>query len=138
VTLVSWMRGTAVTAFPDTPAGDHGYDYFRKVVDFQGIKSTAGAVSFAGFNRREVWVALATLLYVDVLNTTGTVYSLAELGGFVDEKGGFEGEYAAFLVDGGATVLASALGSSTVTTYVESTAGIREGGRTGITAIVAG
>ncbi|MQM05882.1 hypothetical protein Taro_038697 [Colocasia esculenta] len=139
VTLVSWVRGTAVTAFPDTPVGRRSYDYFSKVVDFHSIESTAGAISFSGFNRSEVWTALATLLYVDILDTTGTMYSLAELGGFVDEtKGSFEGEYMAFLVDGGATVLGSALGSSTVTTYVESTAGIKEGGRTGITAITVG
>ncbi|MQM11033.1 hypothetical protein Taro_043935 [Colocasia esculenta] len=77
---------------------------------------------------REVWTALASLLYVDILDTTGTMYSLAELGGFVDEtKGSFEGECMAFLVDGGASVLGSALRSSTVTTYVESTSGIKEG-----------
>ncbi|RCV10996.1 hypothetical protein SEVIR_2G158500v4 [Setaria viridis] len=135
VTVVSWIRGTSVTVFPDTPAGNAGFSYFKKVVDFHMIKSTAGHLSFGGFRHGNVWLALLTLLYVDVLDTTGTMYSMAEYGGFTDESGGFEGEYRAFLVDAGSTVLSAGLGSSTVTTYVESTAGIREGGRTGLTAI---
>ena len=77
-----------------------------------------------------------TLLYVDVLATTGILYTMAELGGFVDDKGSFEGEYMAYLVDAGTTVVASTLGGSPVATYVESSAGLREGGRTGLTAVI--
>ncbi|GJN28035.1 hypothetical protein PR202_gb16116 [Eleusine coracana subsp. coracana] len=141
VTAVSWIRGTSVTVFPDTPAGNAAFSYFKKVVDFHLIiRSTAGQVSFGGFRHGKVWLALATLLYVDVLDTTGTMYSMAEYAGFVaDSSGGtgglFEGEYRAFLVDAGSTVLSAGLGSSTVATYVESAAGIREGGRTGLTAV---
>ncbi|KQJ88611.1 adenine/guanine permease AZG2 [Brachypodium distachyon] len=135
VTAVSWVRGTSVTVFPDTPAGDAGFSYFKKVVDFHMIGTTAGQLSFGGFRHGSVWLAMLTLLYVDVLDTTGTMYSMAEYGGFTDGEGGFEGEYRAFLVDAGSTVLSAALGSTTVTTYIESTAGIREGGRTGVTAI---
>lgn len=136
VTLVSWFRGTAVTYFPHSPLGDEKYSYFKKVVDFHKIKSTAGVVSFNGFNRSEVWLALATLFYIDVLATTGTLYTMAEIGGFVSDQGTFEGEYMAYIVDGGSTVVAAVLGVSPVATYVESSAGIREGGRTGITAVV--
>ncbi|XP_066337931.1 adenine/guanine permease AZG2-like [Miscanthus floridulus] len=140
VTVVSWIRGTSVTVFPDTAAGNAGFEYFKKVVDFHMIRTTAGRVSFAGFRHGNVWLAFLTLLYVDVLDTTGTMYSMAEYGGFVQDGNGagggsFEGEYRAFLVDAGSTVLSAGLGSSTVTTYIESTAGIREGGRTGLTAI---
>ncbi|PQP92051.1 hypothetical protein Pyn_01288 [Prunus yedoensis var. nudiflora] len=110
VTLISWFRGTHVTVFPNTPVGDTSYNYFKKVVDFHKIQSTAGAFSFSNFNRSEVWVALATLLYVDVLATTGTLYTMAEMGGFVNDEGGFEGEYLAYLVDAGSTIVASALG----------------------------
>lgn len=138
VTLISWIRGTAVTCFPDTPMGDANYMYFRKVVDFHKIQSTAGAISFSNFNRSEVWVALVSLLYVDVLATTGTLYTMAEIGGFVDEKGNFEGEYLAYMVDASSTIMGSALGVSPIATYVESSAGIREGGRTGLTAVIVG
>ncbi|KAG8090826.1 hypothetical protein GUJ93_ZPchr0011g28555 [Zizania palustris] len=135
VTVVSWIRGTSVTAFPDTEAGNAGFAYFKKVVDFHMIKNTAGQLSFGGLRHGNAWIAVLTLLYVDVLATTGTMYSMAEYGGFTDGAGGFDGEYRAFLVDAGSTVLSAALGSTTVTTYIESTAGIREGGRTGLTAI---
>ncbi|XP_059657284.1 adenine/guanine permease AZG2 [Cornus florida] len=138
VTLISWIRGTAVTSFPNTPLGDTNYKYFKKVVDFHKIKSTAGAISFTNFNRSEVWVALVTLLYVDVLATTGTLYTMAEIGGFVNDQGGFEGEYVAYMVDASSTVVGSALGVSPIATYIESTAGIREGGRTGLTAVIVG
>ncbi|XP_021286994.1 adenine/guanine permease AZG2 [Herrania umbratica] len=138
VTLISWIRGTAVTYFPDTTLGDANYNYFKKVVDFHKIQSTAGAISFSNFNRSEVWVALATLLYVDVLATTGTLYTMAEIGGFVDDKGSFEGEYLAYIVDSSSTIMASALGVSPIATYVESSAGIKEGGRTGLTAVIIG
>ncbi|XP_077228044.1 xanthine/uracil permease family protein [Tasmannia lanceolata] len=138
VTLVSWIRNTSVTYFPDTPLGNTSYDYFKKVVDFHKIEASAGAIRFGGFNRSEVWIALVTLLYVDILNTTGDLYSMADLAGFLNEEGGFEGEYLAFMVDASSTIIGSALGTATMTTFVESLAGIREGGRTGITAMTVG
>ncbi|KAH7865024.1 hypothetical protein Vadar_001296 [Vaccinium darrowii] len=136
VTLISWIRGTSVTYFPNSPLGDSNYNYFTKVVDFHKIKSTLGAISFTHFNNSEVWVALVTLLYVDVLATTGTLYTMAEIGGFVDDQGNIEGEYISYMVDAGATVVGAAVGVSPIATYVESSAGIREGGRTGLTAVI--
>ncbi|TYI72464.1 hypothetical protein E1A91_D07G063000v1 [Gossypium mustelinum] len=136
ITLVSWIRGTSFTIFPKTPLGDTNYNYFKKVVDFHKIESTFGVISFSHFNRPEVWIALVTLLYVDVLATTGTLYTMAEIGGFLDDKGSFEGEYLAYIVDASSTIVGSALGVSPVATYVESSAGIKEGGRTGLTAVV--
>ncbi|KAL5544002.1 hypothetical protein UlMin_007786 [Ulmus minor] len=138
VTIVSWFRNTSVTYFPSNPVGDLNFEFFKKVVDFHGIQTTAGAISFTNFNRSEVWVALATLLYVDVLATTGTLYTMAEIGGFVDDQGSFEGEYLAYIVDAGATIVGSTLGVSPIATYVESSAGMREGGRTGLTAVIIG
>ncbi|XP_047307100.1 adenine/guanine permease AZG2-like [Impatiens glandulifera] len=138
VTIISCIRGTTFTNFPNTPIGDSRYEYFKKIVDFHTIKSTAGAISFSGFNTSQVWLALATLLYVDVLSTTGTLYTMAEIAGLVDENGSFEGEYQAYMVDACATVVGSALGVSPIATYVESSAGIREGGRTGLTAVIVG
>ncbi|KAK6920578.1 Nucleobase cation symporter 2 family [Dillenia turbinata] len=138
VTFISWFRGTKVTCFPNTPQGDSDYNYFKKIVDFHTIKSTARALSFREFNRSEVWVALVTMLYVDVLSTTGVLYTMAEIGGFVNEKGGFEGEYQAYIVDALSTVVGSLLGVSPTATYVESSAGMREGGRTGLTAVFIG
>lgn len=138
VTVVSWIRGTSVTIFPDTPLGNLNYKYFKKVVSFHSIESTAGKISFSDFKSGSVWIYVITILYIDIVDTTSSMHSMAELAGFTDEKGGFDGEYRAFLVDGGSTIIGAALGTTTVTTYVESIAGIREGGRTGLTAITVG
>ncbi|EFJ18930.1 hypothetical protein SELMODRAFT_419549 [Selaginella moellendorffii] len=135
VTGISWFRGTKVTYFPNTDAGNAAYSYFRKVVDVHTIKGTAGALSFAEIGKSQFWVALITFLYVDILDTTGTLYSMAKFAGFVDENGDFEGQYQAFMSDAAAIVVGSALGTSPVTAFIESSTGIREGGRTGITAL---
>ncbi|XP_074302308.1 adenine/guanine permease AZG2-like [Silene latifolia] len=138
VTFISWFRGTSVTYFPYTPIGDATYNYFKKVFDFHLIKSTFGAISFAQFNNSQVWVAIITLLYVDVLGTTCSLYTMAEIGGLINENGSFEGEYTAYLVDGSSTIVGSVLGVSPIATYIESSAGIREGGKTGLTAVIVG
>ncbi|CAL1381289.1 unnamed protein product [Linum trigynum] len=138
VTAVSWFRHTKVTAFPDDSAGDAAFEYFRKVVDVHAIKSTAGALSFKGIGSGQFWEALITFLYVDVLDTTGTLYSMARFAGFADENGDFEGQYFAFMSDATSIVVGSLLGTSPVTAFIESSTGIREGGRTGITALTVG
>ncbi|MQL92344.1 hypothetical protein Taro_024967 [Colocasia esculenta] len=135
VTAVSWFRNTSVTAFPDTSDGNDAYAYFKKVVDVHKIESTAGALSFSGMGKGFFWEALITFLYVDILDTTGTLYSMARFAGFVDAKGNFEGQYFAFMSDATAIVVGSLLGTSPVTAFIESSTGIREGGRTGLTAL---
>nr|GLL28046.1 adenine/guanine permease AZG1-like [Ipomoea trifida] len=138
VTAVSWFRNTRVTAFPDTPAGDSAFKYFKKVVDVHKIESTAGALSFKDIGKGHFWEALVTFLYVDILDTTGTLYSMARFAGFTDGSGNFEGQYFAFMSDASAIVVGSLLGTSPVTAFIESSTGIREGGRTGLTALTAG
>ncbi|XP_020593774.1 adenine/guanine permease AZG1 [Phalaenopsis equestris] len=135
VTVISWFRRTAVTVFPDTPSGNESYAYFKKVVDFHPIRSTAGTLSFSDITRGRFWEALFTFLYVDILDTTGTLHSMAQFAGFVDEKGEFEGQYFAFMSDATAIIAGSLLGTSPVTAFIESSTGIREGGRTGVTAL---
>ncbi|KAM7266000.1 hypothetical protein ACFE04_003683 [Oxalis oulophora] len=137
VTAVSWFRNTSVTAFPNTDAGNSSYQFFKKVVDVHVIEKTAGALSFNSITKGAFLEALVTFLYVDILDTTGTLYSMARFGGLVDEKGDFEGQYFAFMSDATSTVVGSLLGTSPVTTFVESSTGIREGGRTGLTALTA-
>ncbi|KOM37342.1 hypothetical protein LR48_Vigan03g072300 [Vigna angularis] len=135
VTVISWFRNTPVTVFPNTEFGDAGYNYFKKVVDVHVIKSTAGALSFAHMGKGAFWEALFTFLYVDILDTTGTLYSMARFAGFLDMNGDFEGQYFAFMSDASSIVVGSLLGTSSVTAFIESSTGIREGGRTGLTAI---
>jgi len=77
-------------------------------------------------------------LFVDLFDTTGTLVGVAHQGGFTDEKGGFPRMDRALTVDAVGTVLGSMLGTSTVTTYVESGAGVAVGGKTGLTSVVTG
>ncbi|KAJ4971658.1 hypothetical protein NE237_004757 [Protea cynaroides] len=135
VTAISWFRNTQVTAFPDTDAGNSAYQYFKKVVDVHSIQKTAGALSFAGIGKGYFWQALITFLYVDILDTTGTLYSMARFAGFTDSNGDFEGQYFAFMSDATSIVIGSLLGTSPVTAFIESSTGIKEGGRTGLTAL---
>ncbi|KAH9767422.1 Adenine/guanine permease AZG1 [Citrus sinensis] len=135
VTVVSWFRNTKVTAFPDTDAGNSAHKYFKKVVDVHVIESTAGALSFKSMGKGYFWEAVVTFLYVDILDTTGTLYSMARFAGFTDQNGDFEGQYFAFMSDAMSIVVGALLGTSPVTTFIESSTGIREGGRTGLTAL---
>ncbi|KAM7491860.1 hypothetical protein LguiA_034781 [Lonicera macranthoides] len=135
VTAISWFRNTSVTAFPHTPSGESAFEYFKQVVDVHKIQSTAGALSFRSIGEGSFWEALVTFLYVDILDTTGTLYSMASFAGFADANGDFEGQYFAFMSDASAIVFGSLLGTSPVTAFIESSTGIREGGRTGLTAL---
>lgn len=84
--------------------------YFKKVVDVHKIESTAGALSFDGIGQGYFWEALVTFLYVDILDTTGTLYSMARFAGFIDNNGDFEGQYFAFMSDATSIVIGSLLG----------------------------
>ena len=93
-------------------------------------------LTIVNFSSADVWLALFTLFYVDILDTTGTLYSMASFQGLLDKKGNFEGSTMAFTTDAIGTIVASLMGTPETTTYIESAAGIQEGGKTGITAIV--
>ncbi|KAF2540619.1 hypothetical protein F2Q68_00032970 [Brassica cretica] len=136
VTLAACPASSRASLAPViTSANGTVHDYFKKIVDVHVIKNTAGALSFSGISKGHFWEALVTFLYVDILDTTGTLYSMARFAGFVDENGDFEGQYFAFMSDASAIVIGSLLGTSPVTVFIESSTGIREGGRTGLTAI---
>ena len=75
-------------------------------------------------------------LFVDLFDTAGTLIGVAHRAGLLSENGRLPRLRGALLADSLATVAGAALGTSTTTSYIESTAGIRAGGRTGLTAIV--
>ncbi len=79
-----------------------------------------------------------SFVFVDVFDTMGTLLGTGARAGFLDEKGCLPRVNRAMLADAFGTMGGALMGTSTVTTYVESTAGISEGGRTGFTAIVVG
>jgi len=77
-------------------------------------------------------------LFVDLFDTSGTLIAVAQRGGLLDEQGKLPRLGKALLADSTATMAGAALGTSTTTSYVESTAGVAAGGRTGLTAVVVG
>ncbi|KAK3815323.1 MAG: xanthine/uracil permease family protein-like protein [Benniella sp.] len=126
ISTLSWFRGTAFTYSPYTDTGDAMFDYFKKVVTFHPIQSTLSGLRSS----------LVTFLYVDLLNTTGTLYSTAKFGGYMFKNGDFDGSSTAFLCDVAAISFGACFGVPPVTAFIESSAGITEGGKIGLTSIV--
>lgn len=80
-------------------------------------------------------VVVFSFLYVDLFDTVGTLIGVASKGNLLDEKGNLPRAKGALMADACGTVLGACLGTSTVTSYVESSAGVANGGRTGLTAV---
>ena len=140
VSIISWPRTTPVTYFPHTPLGDSMFDFFKKVVTFHPIQRTLVVQQWnVGAYGSQFGLALITFLYVDILDCTGTLYAMARFCGAIDERTqDFEGSAVAYLVDAFGISIGSLFGSPPVTAYIESGAGISEGGKTGLTAVFTG
>ncbi len=83
-------------------------------------------------------VVVFAFLFVDVFDTLGTIIGCASKAELLDEEGKLPGIKGALLADSVGTVAGAVLGTSTITTFVESSSGIAEGGRTGLTSVVTG
>ncbi len=83
-------------------------------------------------------VVVFTFLFVDLFDTVGCLVGVASKGDMLDENGKLPKAKQALFADAIATTAGALLGTSTVTAYVESAAGIGEGGRTGLTAVTTG
>lgn len=84
------------------------------------------------------FVAIFSLLFVDFFDTAGTLVAVANRANLIDDKGELENVERALLADSVGTVFGSVMGTSTVTSFVESTSGVEVGGRTGLTALTTG
>ncbi|KUJ21432.1 xanthine/uracil permease family protein-like protein [Mollisia scopiformis] len=140
VSIMSWPRDTTFTYFPHTAEGDEMFAFFKKVVDFHPITHILAVqdwdVRGAGSHFA---LALFTFLYVDIVDATATLYSMARFSGVVDpETGDFPRSTLAYCTDAISISIGSLFGCSPVTAFIESGAGITEGGRTGLTAITTG
>ncbi|GAA0102747.1 NCS2 family permease [Paraclostridium bifermentans] len=86
----------------------------------------------------DMLVVVFTFLFVDLFDTVGCLVGVASKGNMLDENGKLPKAKEALFADAIATTTGSLLGTSTVTAYIESAAGIGEGGRTGLTAVTTG
>jgi AGZA family xanthine/uracil permease-like MFS transporter len=104
--------------------------------DFNGLLGV-GKAGIMGALTSIVMVVL-TFTLVDLFDTIGTLVGTAQKAGMLDKNGRVRNMHKALLSDAVATTVGSMLGTSTVSTYVESTSGVTEGGRTGLTSLTVG
>ena len=137
-TVVAWVYATvspeaAATHMIGTPNG---------IIKFESMAPIAGKLDFSYLtDSTRVWEFLTimlTFLFVDFFDTVGTLVGVASKVGMVDKNGRVKNAGRALLVDAVGTTVGAFLGTSTVTTYVESSAGVAEGARTGLASIVTG
>ena len=106
-----------------------------KLVSIPEIRPTFLALDIRGALEIGFLNIIFVFLFIDLFDTMGTLVGIGERGGFM-VKGRLPRANRALLADAGGTLIGSLLGTSTVTTYIESAAGISEGGRTGLTSVV--
>lgn len=83
----------------------------------------------------DMFTVVFTFLFVDIFDTVGTLVGVSAKAGMLDEQGKLKEASPALLADAIGTTTGALLGTSTVTTFVESASGVAEGGRTGLTAL---
>ncbi len=86
----------------------------------------------------DMLIVIFTFLFVDIFDTVGTLVGVCSKANLLDEKGRVPRARQALFADAVGTAAGAVLGTSTVTSYIESAAGVSEGGKTGLTALVVG
>ena len=115
------------------------------VTEFKGIVSAPESIApiFCQFEFDQIFsvdmlVVVFTFFFIDMFDTVGTLVGVCTKAKMVDENGNIYRVKQAFMADSIATTLGAMLGTSTTTTYVESAAGVAQGGRSGLTALIVG
>ncbi|MCP8890269.1 NCS2 family permease [Sphingomonas faeni] len=129
-TLVAWIFGqVTVTPAPYSLSALTGTAF---ALDLPGVFGLSGK---HGLGLLEI---LFVFLFVDLFDNIGTLVAVTKRAGLMDAAGRIPGLNRILMADAAATIVGSVAGTSTVTSYVESAAGVQEGGRTGLTAVVTG
>ena len=121
-------------------ARNGGFDFSRLASAQYDISPLVGAF-IEGFRNIEgltFSLVVFTFFFVDFFDTAGTLVGVGQAGNFLDEDGNMPDIDKPLMADAIGTTVGGMLGTSTVTTYIESATGIEEGGRTGMTALVIG
>ena len=113
------------------------------VTEFKGFVSHPQSIKpiFCQFEFGSIWsldmlVVVFTFLFIDMFDTVGTLVGVCTKSNMIDEDGNIHRIKQAFMADAIATTAGAMLGTSTTTTYVESAAGVAQGGRSGLTAFI--
>ena len=112
------------------------------VTEFKGVLSSPESIApifckfeFGKILTIDMLVVVFTFLFIDMFDTVGTLVGVCTKANMIDEKGNIYRIKQAFMADAIATTAGAMLGTSTTTTYVESAAGVAQGGRSGLTAL---
>ncbi len=100
------------------------------------IMPLVGQLDFSLIKEPQFWVIVFTFFFVDFFDTLGTLVGVCNRSGLLDENGNLPRAKGALMADAVATMAGALMGTSTVTSYVESSSGVAQGGRTGLTSIV--
>ena len=95
-------------------------------------------VPFSEIMTKDFWIIVITFLFVDIFDTVGTLAGVASKSGMLDKEGKLPRVSKALTADAIGTIFGACMGTSTVTTFVESSAGVAAGGRTGLTSVTTG
>lgn len=143
--LITWILGMAAQAIGfytvDVSKGFYSLYPTLGMTDFSSIKLTFGQVFKADFSNVGVLNFIAVLfafLFVDMFDTLGTLIGVATKADMLDENGKLPKIKQALLADAVATSAGAVIGTSTTTTFVESSAGVAAGARTGLASAVTG
>ena len=141
--LGTWGLGMICQVFgiyvPNAEAGFYSlFPNFSEMTNLGALKETFMKFEFSAILNPQFWFVVFAFLFVDIFDTLGTLTGCAIEGNMLDEKGNLPGAQKALLTDAVGTTLGACLGTSTVTTFVESSSGIAEGARTGFASVVTG
>ena len=140
--VVTWLLGILceVTGLyvPNPDAGFYSLIPSGVVSTPASLAPTIFKLDFSGLLSVNFLVVMFAFLFVDLFDTLGTLIGCASKANMLDKEGRLPGIKGALLADSVGTVCGSCLGTSTITTFVESSSGIAEGGRTGLTAVTTG
>ena len=140
--LITWILGIIcqVTGLyvVDVEAGVYSLIPTGLVSAPPSIAPIAGKLSFSGISIFDFIVVIFAFLFVDLFDTLGTLIGVSTKAGFLDKEGKLPRIKGALFADALATTVGAVLGTSTVTTFVESASGVSDGGRSGLTALTAG
>ncbi len=133
--------GIVVTTIIGVPMGLTAYN--PDPFSFSVLGETFGKLSFTGLTAVDggliaLVTAVVSFFLVDCFDTVGTLIGTATNAGMLDKKGNLPGGDRAIIADAIATCCGAVIGTSTVTTFVESSTGIAEGARTGVSSLVVG
>lgn len=139
--LATWLLGMLcqLTGLyrPDAAAGFHSmFPDFSGGLGIPSLAPTFMKMDFSKALSLDFVVVLFAFLFVDMFDTLGTLIGVASKADMLDKDGKMPRIRGALLSDSLATSFGAVLGTSTTTTFVESSSGVAEGGRTGLTAIV--